>query len=52
MSDVPTSFRKTKEKDYPYFRGVWNKVVAALMAASFIPLILNGGGMYYYATSA
>ena len=52
MSDVPTSFRKTKEKDYPYFRGVWNKVVAALMAASFIPLILIGGGMYYYATSA
>ena len=52
MSDVPTSFRKTKEKDYPYFRGVWNRVVAALMAASFIPLILIGGGMYYYATSA
>jgi two-component system NtrC family sensor kinase len=52
MSDVPASFQKTKEKDYPYFRGVWNRVVAALMAASFIPLILIGGGMYYYATSA
>ena len=52
MSDVPASFSKTKEKDYPYFRGVWNRVVAALMAASFIPLILIGGGMYYCATSA
>ena len=52
MSDVPASFSKTKEKDYPYFRGVWNKVVVALTAASFIPLILIGGGMYYYATSA
>ena len=52
MSDVPASFSKTKEKDYPYFRGVWNRVVVALTAASFIPLILIGGGMYYYATSA
>ena len=52
MSDVPSSFSKTKEKDYPYFRGVWNRVVVALTAASFIPLILIGGGMYYYATSA
>ncbi len=52
MSDVPASFGKTKEKDYPYFRGVWNRVVVALTAASFIPLILIGGGMYYYATSA
>ena len=52
MSDVPASFSKTKEKDYPYFRGVWNRVVVALTAASFIPLVLIGGGMYYYATSA
>ena len=52
MSNVPASFSKTKEKDYPYFRGVWNRVVVALTAASFIPLILIGGGMYYYATSA
>ena len=52
MSDVPSSFSKTKEKDYPYFRGVWNRVVVAFIAASFIPLILIGGGMYYYATSA
>jgi two-component system NtrC family sensor kinase len=52
MSDVPASFSKTKEKDYPYFRGVWNRVVVALTAASFIPLILIGGGMYYYSTSA
>jgi len=36
-------------KDFPYFRQVWKNVVVALLAASFIPLIVIGGGMYYYA---
>jgi len=36
----------SKKKDFPYFRRVWTSVVAALMAASFIPLILIGGGGY------
>jgi two-component system NtrC family sensor kinase len=52
MLDLAARFAKTQEKDFPYFRHVWNRVVLALMAASFIPLILIGGGMYYYATSA
>ena len=39
------------QKDYPYFRRLWNNVVVALLAASFLPLILIGGGMYYYASS-
>ncbi len=52
MSVLADRFTKTKEKDFPYFRHVWNRVVLALMAAAFIPLILIGGGMYYYATAA
>ncbi len=52
MLDVPDSFNQTQEGDFPYFRRVWNRVVAALMAVSFIPLILIGGGMYYYAMTA
>jgi two-component system NtrC family sensor kinase len=43
--------RKTREGDYPYFRRLWNSVVVALLAASFIPLIVIGGGMYYYTIS-
>jgi two-component system NtrC family sensor kinase len=52
MLDLADRFTKTQEKDFPYFRHVWKRVVLALMAASFIPLVLIGGGMYYYATSA
>jgi two-component system NtrC family sensor kinase len=52
MLDSADRFTKTQEKDFPYFRHVWKRVVLALMAASFIPLVLIGGGMYYYATSA
>jgi two-component system NtrC family sensor kinase len=52
MLDIASIFTKTQEKDFPYFRHVWNRIVVALIAASFIPLILIGGGMYYYATSA
>lgn len=38
--------------DYPYFRRLWNTIVSALIGAAFIPLILIGGGMYYFAASA
>jgi len=43
---------ETQEGDYPYFRRLWNSVVVALLAASFIPLLVIGGGMYYYTVSA
>lgn len=39
-----------RQKDFPYFRRIWKNVVVALLATSFIPLILIGGGMYYYAS--
>ncbi|MBU2498460.1 MAG: hypothetical protein KKE57_06145 [Proteobacteria bacterium] len=47
-SAMTSGFRRTQEKDFPYFRRLWNSVVVALLAASFIPLLLIGGGMYYY----
>ncbi len=40
-----------QNRDYPYFRRLWKNVIVALLAASFIPLILIGGGMYYYAST-
>jgi hypothetical protein len=43
--------RETQDRDYPYFRRLWNSVVVALLAASFIPLLVIGGGMYYYTVS-
>jgi len=36
--------------DLPYFRQLWNQVVAALLLASFVPLLVIGGGMYLYAS--
>lgn len=42
---------RSQQQDYPYFRRVWNNVVVALLAVSFIPLIVIGGGIYYYAAS-
>jgi two-component system, NtrC family, sensor kinase len=44
--------RETHDGDYPYFRRLWNSVVVALLAASFIPLLVIGGGMYHYTVSA
>jgi two-component system NtrC family sensor kinase len=40
--------RETHDGDYPYFRRLWNSVVVALLAASFIPLLVIGGGMYFH----
>ena len=45
------SIGQTQERDFPYFRRLWNSIVIALTAASFIPLIVIGGGMYYYTVS-
>jgi len=51
-TDSTMHLRETQDRDYPYFRRLWNSVVVALLAASFIPLIVIGGGMYYYTVSA
>jgi two-component system NtrC family sensor kinase len=51
MADSKFHLRETKDGDYPYFRRLWNSVVVALLAASFIPLIVVGGGIYYYTIS-
>jgi hypothetical protein len=37
--------------DFPYFRRLFNSIVVALLAASFIPLLVIGGGMYYHTVS-
>ena len=42
----------SREKDFPYFRRLWNTIVVALLAAAFIPLMLIGGGMYYFSGTA
>ena len=52
---MDTTTRKPSEPapgDFPYFRRLWNSIVLSLVGAAFIPLILIGGGMYYYAASA
>lgn len=50
-SSVDTSSRPAQEMDFPYFRRLFNSIVVALLAASFIPLIVIGGGMYYHTLS-
>ncbi|PKN61659.1 MAG: hypothetical protein CVU57_28355 [Deltaproteobacteria bacterium HGW-Deltaproteobacteria-15] len=40
-----------QERDFPYFRRLWKSIVVALLAASFIPMLLIGGGLYYYAVA-
>jgi len=37
--------------DFPYFRRLFNSIVVALLAASFIPLLVIGGGMYTHTVS-
>jgi two-component system NtrC family sensor kinase len=51
-TDSTMHLRETQERDYPYFRRLWNSVVVALLAAAFLPLFIIGGGMYYYTVSA
>ena len=50
MANVNSKPSQPAEKDFPYFRRLWNSVVVALLAAAFIPLVAIGGGMYYYST--
>jgi len=38
--------------DFPYFRNLWNTVVASLLAAAFVPLLLLGGVLYFYSAAA
>jgi len=45
VTEKPASSQQT---DFPYFRRIWKNVVVALLATSFIPLIVIGGGMYDY----
>jgi two-component system, NtrC family, sensor kinase len=47
-TESPMHLRETQDRDYPYFRRLWNSVVVALLAASFLPLLVIGGGMYYH----
>jgi two-component system, NtrC family, sensor kinase len=49
--DWPTGFSGDQERDFPYFRRLWKSIVVALLAASFIPMLVIGGGMYYYTVS-
>ncbi|MBC2709583.1 MAG: hypothetical protein HGJ94_00790 [Desulfosarcina sp.] len=51
MANINPEPGPSTESDFPYFRHLWNNVVVALLAASFLPLIAIGGGMYYYSTS-
>jgi len=34
--------------DFPYFRALWNRVVITMLAIAFVPLLLIGGGLYWY----
>jgi len=43
--------RPSQERDFPYFRRLFNSIVVALLAASFVPLLVIGGGMYYHTLS-
>jgi two-component system NtrC family sensor kinase len=50
-SSAAVGSRPSQEKDFPYFRRLFNSIVVALLAASFIPLLVIGGGMYYHTVS-
>ena len=48
MTQVADKTFSAQHTDFPYFRRIWKNVVVALLATSFIPLIVIGGGMYHY----
>jgi two-component system NtrC family sensor kinase len=50
--EVSAGLGQPQGKDFPYFRRLWNGIVVALLAASFIPMLVIGGGMYHYTASA
>ena len=39
------------KNDYPHFRRLWNRVLAALMGSAFIPLVVIGGIFSFYSVS-
>ena len=49
MPALAASSDQAPERDFPYFRRLWNTIVTALLVAALAPLLLIGGGMYYYA---
>jgi two-component system NtrC family sensor kinase len=49
MAEVYRHANADMQGDYPYFRGLWNRVVLALLGAAFLPLLVIGGGLTYYA---
>jgi two-component system NtrC family sensor kinase len=51
MWNLPKTPGRSQQKDFPYFRRLRGSIVTVLFAASFVPLVLIGGGMYYYAAS-
>jgi two-component system NtrC family sensor kinase len=48
VSDIAITPVREHGNDFPYFRRKWNTVVVALLAAAFVPLMIIGGGMYFY----
>ncbi len=48
MTEVYRHANADRQGDYPYFRGLWNRVVLALLGAAFLPLLVIGGGLTYY----
>jgi len=52
MPEIKQTPGNSQEKDFPYFRRLWNSIVVALLGAAFIPLMLIGGGMYYFSGTA
>jgi two-component system NtrC family sensor kinase len=48
VSDIAITPVREHGNDFPYFRRTWNTVVVALLAAAFVPLMIIGGGMYFY----
>ena len=51
MSPFLPASTKIPNGDYPYYRRTWYRVVFALLAVAFIPLVLIGGGTYYLSAS-
>jgi two-component system, NtrC family, sensor kinase len=45
----PSVSAKQTSDDFPYYRPVWRKVILILLAVSFVPLVVIGGGVSYYA---
>ncbi len=52
MSVKPSVEPINRAGDFPYFRGLWSTVVAALLGAALLPLILLAGVIYAYAGAA